>query len=85
MTDAKSELDLQIGRRLKLRRRQLKLPIDVVALKLGISPETLNEYERGSRRVNSSKLAALTVILQIPVSYLFEKNGSTVVPSRTLH
>ncbi|WP_108663822.1 helix-turn-helix domain-containing protein [Acuticoccus kandeliae] len=79
-TNRAADLDRHIGRKLRCRRRLLKLSVDEVALKLGLPPHQLVEFEDGATRVRAKYLARLTQLLGVPVSYFFESFESPQPP-----
>jgi len=67
-----SNLDAEIGRRLRQARLSENLTQDGLAQRLGISFQQVQKYENGSNRVSSSRLWAIGNALGLPITYFFE-------------
>ena len=67
-----SNLDAEIGRRLRQARLAENLTQDGLAQRLGISFQQVQKYENGANRVSSSRLWAIGNALGVPVTYFFE-------------
>jgi len=67
-----SNLDAEIGRRLRQARLAENLTQDGLAQRLGISFQQVQKYENGSNRVSSSRLWAIGNALGLPITYFFE-------------
>jgi transcriptional regulator with XRE-family HTH domain len=74
-----SNLDSEIGRRLRQARLAENLTQDGLAQRLGISFQQVQKYENGSNRVSSSRLWAIGNALGVPVTYFFEGLDQTEV------
>jgi len=64
-------IDRHIGRRIRGKRRALGLTQDDLAKSLGVSPDMIEDYERGTERVPADHLIELSKVLGVPVSYFF--------------
>jgi len=64
-------MDLNIGHRLKLRRRLLGLSQKDLADALRISVQQIQKYENAINRTSSSRLHILAELLNVPISYFF--------------
>lgn len=71
-TAAVHPVDRHVGQVLRARRRALQLSQSAVALRLGISFQQLQKYERGTNRVSASALHGLSLALDLPVARFFE-------------
>jgi len=71
LTHEPSLRDENIGRRLKLRRLQLGLSQESLALALGVTFEQVQKYETGSDRVEAAPLQQIAEILKVPVLFFF--------------
>lgn len=60
-----TDLDREIGARLRERRQELKLSMAYVAEAVGISFQQLQKYEAGQNRVAAATLVGLSEILRI--------------------
>tara|TARA_R110000868_G_scaffold262401_2_gene521094 strand:- start:73094 stop:73549 length:456 start_codon:yes stop_codon:yes gene_type:complete len=65
-------VDVYVGSRVRMRRTVLGLSQEKLADQLGITFQQVQKYENGSNRVGSSRLYAISRILSVPVSYMFE-------------
>ncbi|MEZ5647921.1 MAG: helix-turn-helix transcriptional regulator [Alphaproteobacteria bacterium] len=63
---------LHIGERLKARRHQLNLSQGEVAMRLGVSYQQIQKYERGENRIAACSLYRLAMVLDIPVAWFYE-------------
>ncbi len=65
-------VDRYVGARVRERRKALKLSQIHLAMKLGLTFQQVQKYERGSNRISASKLFEIGVVLQTPVSWFFD-------------
>ncbi len=65
-----------IGTRIRDRRKELGLSQEKLAEAIGITYQQLQRYENGRGRLNTDRLQALSEVLDVPLSYLFEDKGS---------
>ena len=61
-------LDVALGGRIRLRRRELKMSQDQLARKIGITFQQVQKYEHGTNRVSFSRLAEIAEALKCSVS-----------------
>lgn len=73
-------IDLLIGRRIRCLRRRRGIGQRVLAAHLGLSARGLNDYERGSRRVNPVLLARLATVLRVQLGAFFADCESPGTP-----
>jgi transcriptional regulator with XRE-family HTH domain len=64
-------VDRHIGARLRRRRLALGLRLETVSTDLGIAPTTLDEFERGARRLDAANLIALASYMKVKPSEFF--------------
>ena len=67
-----TEADGAIGNRVRARRKELGLSQDRLGQQLGITFQQIQKYENGTNRIGSSRLAEMSKILAVPISYFFE-------------
>jgi len=67
-----SNIDIEIGRRLRRRRIQLGLSQHDVATIVGVRFQQIQKYECGSNRIAASRLWLMAQALDAPVSMFFE-------------
>jgi transcriptional regulator with XRE-family HTH domain len=64
--------DQRVGARILARRRQLGMSQSELAVKLDLSFQQIQKYERGTNRVSASTLHRIAHILDAPLSWFFE-------------
>lgn len=64
--------DIHVGSRIRLRRNMLGMSQEKLGENLGITFQQIQKYEKGTNRVGASRLQAISTILGVPVSFLFE-------------
>ena len=74
-------LDVALGSRIRLRRRELSLSQEQLARQVGITFQQVQKYEKGTNRIGASRLQQISNILQVPVSLFFE--GAPNMPGYT--
>lgn len=70
--EAPNPIDVHVGRRVRMRRAELKVSQQTLAEQLDVSFQQVQKYERGSNRVSASKLFEISRALEVPISYFFE-------------
>ena len=71
-------IDLHVGRRVRLRRKELGISQERLAEGLGLTFQQVQKYERGAKRVSASKLYEMA---RVSIGYYFEGLGDSVSPS----
>jgi len=71
-------IDVHVGSRIRLRRKILGVSQTALAEALGLSFQQVQEYERGTNRVSSSRLFDLCRILNVQLAYFFDEMGNDV-------
>ncbi|EJF91851.1 MULTISPECIES: helix-turn-helix domain-containing protein [Bartonella] len=66
-------IDVYVGTRIRLRRNMLGLTQEKLGEQLGITFQQIQKYEKGTNRVGASRLQAIAEIMDVPVSYFFDK------------
>jgi transcriptional regulator with XRE-family HTH domain len=69
-------VELAIGARLRARRRELGLSQSDLAVRLGVSFQQVQKYERGSNRVAASTLVAAAAALDVTVAWLVGEDSA---------
>jgi transcriptional regulator with XRE-family HTH domain len=72
MSGSPHPTDVQVGQRLRQRRAALGMSQERLGELLGVTYQQVQKYERGANRIGSSRLHALSRVLDVPVSYFFE-------------
>lgn len=71
-SDTPNPIDLHVGRRVRLRRKQRGLSQVRLAEALGLTFQQVQKYERGTNRISASKLYGIAFELRVPVGYFYE-------------
>jgi transcriptional regulator with XRE-family HTH domain len=64
--------DVELGRRLRLRRVEQKMSQSELADKLGVSFQQVQKYEKGVNRVGASRLQQVATALDVPITFFFD-------------
>jgi transcriptional regulator with XRE-family HTH domain len=65
-------IDVHVGQRVRLRRRELKFSQEVLADTLGLTFQQVQKYESGANRISASKLFEIARTLKVPVGWFFD-------------
>lgn len=77
MSDARkapNAIDVEVGARIKLKRKLIGMSQQSLAGKLGVTFQQVQKYEKGTNRVGASRLSQIATALDVPVSYFFDGN-----------
>jgi transcriptional regulator with XRE-family HTH domain len=64
-------VDQEVGRRIRIRRQQLRISQAALGAGVGVSFQQIQKYERGVNRVSSSILYEIAAVLDVPMAYFF--------------
>jgi transcriptional regulator with XRE-family HTH domain len=64
--------DGALGKRIRLRRVELKISQSELAAKLGLSFQQIQKYEKGTNRVGASRLEQIAKALDVPMTFFYE-------------
>lgn len=64
--------DLALGKRIRLRRVEMKISQSELADKLGVSFQQVQKYEKGVNRVGAARLQQVATALDVPVTFFFD-------------
>jgi len=78
--DAPNPIDVHVGRRVRLRRRELGVSQAWLADRLGLTFQQIQKYERGGNRISASKLYAIAKLLEVPITHFFEGLDDPAAP-----
>jgi transcriptional regulator with XRE-family HTH domain len=78
--EAPNPVDVHVGRRVRLRRRELGVSQAWLADRLGLTFQQVQKYERGSNRISASKLYQIASVLEVPITYFFEGLDDPATP-----
>jgi transcriptional regulator with XRE-family HTH domain len=65
-------IDVHVGTRVRIRRKQLGLSQSALADALGLTFQQVQKYERGANRVSSSMLVRIARRLEVSIGYFFD-------------
>lgn len=82
---APNYVDVHVGLRVRLRRKQLGLSQERLADGLGLTFQQVQKYERGANRISASKLFEISRLLEVPVAYFFEGMAGATPPGSDPH
>ena len=71
MTKALDAIDVEVGEKIRTRRRLLGISQPVLASTIGITFQQVQKYENGTNRVSASRLQQIADILKVSPSYFF--------------
>lgn len=67
--------DTELGKRIRLRRVEMKISQAELGDKLGVSFQQVQKYEKGVNRVGASRLTQIAEALQVPVMFFYQHAG----------
>ncbi|MGA7710786.1 MAG: helix-turn-helix transcriptional regulator [Rhizomicrobium sp.] len=73
-------LDVALGGRIRLRRRELGISQDKLAQQIGITFQQIQKYEHGTNRVSFSRLMEIAEVLQCGVAQMVDELDRTNAP-----
>lgn len=65
-------IDVNIGEKIKIRRRELGMSQTDLGKQIGVTFQQVQKYEKGSNKIVASKLFDLAKIMDVPIGYFFE-------------
>jgi transcriptional regulator with XRE-family HTH domain len=77
-------VDVHVGARMRQRRVLLGMSQSKVGDAVGLTFQQIQKYERGSNRIGSSRLYEFAKVLDVPVSYFFNKMPSNALSGRPM-
>ena len=83
-TRKSSPLDVLVGARIRMFRVGCGMSQTVLAERIGVTPQQLQKYERGTSRVGAGKLPLFAAALGVSVGELFETSESRSSGPRSL-
>ena len=69
-------LDAMVGARIRMLRVNSGISQTVLAERIGVTFQQVQEYERGASRVGASRLSQIASVLGVSVGELFESSGA---------
>jgi transcriptional regulator with XRE-family HTH domain len=80
-TKSTTDIDRQVGARIRARRTALQISQTALAEAAGITFQQIQKYEKGSNRVSTSRLAQIADTLGVPAAYFFNGlDGTRAAP-----
>ena len=67
-----TQVDQQVGNRVRMRRLMLKFSQTALANRIGVTFQQVQKYEKGMNRIGASRLQQIAGVLQVPVTFFFE-------------
>jgi transcriptional regulator with XRE-family HTH domain len=74
-TRSSGKYDLELGKRIRLRRVEIDISQSGLADKLGVTFQQVQKYEKGVNRVGASRLQQIATALDVPVTFFFDDDG----------
>lgn len=66
-----TEADKELGKRIRLRRLEMKMSQEELGKQLGVSFQQIQKYERGKNRVGASRLVNIAKALDVSPSFFY--------------
>lgn len=70
-----SDIDRNVGQRVRWRRRELKLTQEKLGDMLDLTFQQVQKYEKGVNRISAGRLYEMASVLGVPVTYFYEGVG----------
>ena len=72
-------IDIMVGKRVRLRRLQRSMSQTELAVKVGVTFQQVQKYEKGTNRISCSRLSEMAEALDVPINFFFsdEKEHQT--------
>lgn len=67
--------DIELGKRIRLRRVEQKISQQELGDKLGVSFQQVQKYEKGVNRVGAARLQQIATALDVPVTFFYDGDG----------
>ena len=77
-------VDIHVGTRMRERRRAVGMSRPQFCEFVGLSMQQIHRYEHGTNRISSSRLYEFAKVLDVPVSYFFDKMPSNALSGRPM-
>ncbi len=72
-------VDVHVGKRIRLRRTLLGYSQQQLAMRLGLTFQQIQKYEKGYNRVGASRLWDISRVLRVPMDFFFEDMDKSIV------
>jgi transcriptional regulator with XRE-family HTH domain len=74
-TKQPNPIDIEVGRRIRLRRTEIGMSQTQLGDELGITFQQVQKYEKGVNRVGASRLVKISEVLQTSVQFLTNQSA----------
>jgi transcriptional regulator with XRE-family HTH domain len=71
------KLDVELGKRIRLRRAEIDISQTELGDKLGVSFQQVQKYEKGVNRVGASRLQQIATALDVPLTFFYDGDGKS--------
>jgi transcriptional regulator with XRE-family HTH domain len=69
------EYDIELGKRIRLRRVEIDISQSKLADKLGVTFQQVQKYEKGVNRVGAARVQQIATALEVPVTFFYDDGG----------
>ena len=69
------KLDVELGKRIRLRRVEQHISQTELGDKLGVSFQQVQKYEKGVNRVGAARLQQIATALDVPITFFYSGDG----------
>src|SRR5664279_1609702 len=69
--------DVELGKRIRLRRVEIDISQTELADKLGVSFQQVQKYEKGVNRVGAARLQQIATALDVPITFFYDGDGES--------
>lgn len=83
-TKRSTEADLEVGRRIRIRRMEQGLSQTELGTRVGVTFQQVQKYERGINRVGAGRLQQIAQVLGCNVEYFFATGDQQTTETRSL-
>jgi transcriptional regulator with XRE-family HTH domain len=80
LSDGPHPIDIYVGSRIRHQRALAGLNQTQLAMKVGVTFQSIQKYERGTNRVSASRLQQIATALSVPVSQFFDGLATESAP-----
>jgi transcriptional regulator with XRE-family HTH domain len=79
--DTPHPVDIHVGSRVRLRRIELGISQEKLAVELGLTFQQVQKYERAANRISASRLYHMGKVLDVKVPFFYEGYSDAGAPS----
>src|SRR5476651_1149618 len=69
--------DIELGKRIRLRRVEQKISQAELGQKLGVSFQQVQKYEKGVNHVGAARLQQIATALDVPITFFYDGDGKS--------